>query len=106
MVASDLTAARVATASAALASQSAAAGRPLPLRARALVVVENGCIPGTSWYPMMYRWPTITSPHLAAACGPEPLSRDGWDIDGGLYKAPRDESGRIVMDWRSMGQVP
>jgi len=47
-----------------------------------------------------------TSPHLAAACGPEPLSRDGWDIDGGLYKPPHDEFGRIVMDWRSMGQVP
>jgi hypothetical protein len=70
-----------------------------------LVVVEDGRIPGTSWYLMTDQWPTIATAHLAAAGGPELLSMDGRDVDGRHYKA-RDEFGCTVMDWRSMIYTP
>jgi hypothetical protein len=133
MTASDLTAAALTTAAAALASQTAADGRALHLRARylvvgtllgaearqlvtsmtpvnsspedGLVVVEDDRIPAKSWYLMTDQWPTIATAHLAAAGGPELMSKDGWDVDGRLYKA-RDEFGCTVMDWRSMVFTP
>jgi hypothetical protein len=127
----DLTAA--ALTSAALASQTAADGRALHLRARFLVVgtllgaqarqlvtsmtpvnsspddgllvVEDDRIPGTSWYVMTDSGRPWRRRNLAATGGPELLSKDGWDIDGRLYKA-RDEFGCTVMDWRSMILTP
>lgn len=132
MPASDLTAASLTTASAALANQTAADGRALHLPARylvvgtvlgtaarqlvtsmtpantppesGLVVVEDGRI-GTGWYLMTDQWPTIATAHLADVGGPELLAMDGWNIDGRLYKA-RDEFGCTVMDWRSMVYTP
>jgi Mu-like prophage major head subunit gpT len=133
MPAADLTATSLAAASAALAAQTAADGRALHLAAKYLVVgtllgtearqlvttmtpantppdtgfvvVEDGRIPGKSWYLMTDQWPTIATAHLAATGGPELLAMDGWDIDGRLYKA-RDEFGCTVMDWRSMIYTP
>jgi hypothetical protein len=54
---------------------------------------------------MTDQWPTIATAHLAAAGGPELLAKDGWDINGRLYKA-RDEFGCTVMDWRGMVYTP
>jgi hypothetical protein len=133
MPASDLTAAALATASAALASQTAADGQALHLAARYIVVgtllgaearqlvtsltpantppgtgyvvVEDGRIPAKSWYLVSDQWATIATAHLAATGGPELLAMDGWDIDGRLYKA-RDEFGCTVMDWRGMIYTP
>jgi len=132
MPATDLTAASLAAASTALASQTAnGAALHLPMRylvvgtllgAQArqlvttmtpantpphtgLVVVEDGRIPGKDWYLMTDQWPTIATAHLAATGGPELLAQDGWSIDGRLYKA-RDEFGCTVMDWRSMVYTP
>jgi len=103
MPASDLTATSLATASAALASQTVD-GRTLHLPARylvvgtllgasarqlvttmtpanslpdtGLVVVQDGRIPGKDWYVMMDAWPTIATAHLATTGGPELLSRE------------------------------
>ena len=132
MPAADLTAASLAVASTVLATQGAD-GRALHLRARYLVVgtllgaearqlimsmtpansdpntgivvVEDGRVPGKDWYLMTDQWPTIATAHLAATGGPELLAKDGWSIDGRLYKA-RDEFGCTVMDWRSMVYTP
>jgi len=132
MAAADLTAATLATASAALAGQTTAGGRALHLRRRylvvgtllagaaralvtsqtpvntspddELVVVEDGRIPNKSWYLVTDQWSTIATAHLATG-GPELLAMDGWDIDGRRYKA-RDEFGCTVMDWRSMVYTP
>jgi hypothetical protein len=54
---------------------------------------------------MTDEWPTLATAHLASTAGPELLAKDGWEVDGRLYKA-RDEFGCTVMDYRSMVYTP
>jgi hypothetical protein len=129
MTAAALSAASLATACAALATNSGH-GRPAYLlvgtadgpTARTLVtqqtppnagdasgvleVVQDDRITG-AWYVTCdpHERPTLVTAHLSGIDGPELLAQDGWDIDARSYKG-RDAFGAAVVSASSMVKTP